>query len=112
MVAITFIYFLSSQLGLHRGIQTLSVINVYLAFLMLLLVAFCVPLEPIINTVWAAIRDYTMLIVSGGWQLESQLRQPLWANVWTYNYYFWWLAWGPFVGVFLARISRGRPLWQ
>ncbi len=112
LVAITLIYFLSSQLGLHRGIQTLSIINVYLAFVMLVLVLLVVPIAPILETIFVALKDYALLVVSGGWQLETQLKDPQWANIWTYNYYFWWLAWGPFVGVFLARISKGRPLWQ
>ncbi|MEO2279332.1 BCCT family transporter [Pseudoalteromonas pernae] len=112
LLIITFIYFMSSQLGLHRGIQTLSIINIYLAFVMLVLVVLVVPIAPIVKTVLVALKDYAMLIVSGAWQLDSQLKDSKWANVWTYNYYFWWLAWGPFVGIFLARISRGRPLWQ
>ncbi|MFY8273435.1 BCCT family transporter [Pseudoalteromonas sp. SSDWG2] len=109
---ITGLYFVSTRLGLKKGIQSLSKFNVYLTLIMMFLVISSVPLEPILSTFTSAIAEYTMLVISGAWQLDSQLVDANWANGWTYNYYFWWLAWGPFVGVFLARISRGRTLRQ
>ncbi|TMO85128.1 BCCT family transporter [Pseudoalteromonas ruthenica] len=112
LLAITALYVTSARFGLRRGIQVLSKFNVYLAFIMMALVILTVPLKPILSTLWNGLKEYLLLVVSGAWQFDSQLKDADWASTWTYNYYFWWLAWGPFVGLFLARISRGRPLWQ
>ena len=106
------LYTLSATLGLKKGIQTLSKFNMLLALALMVWLLFIVPIEPIINIAIGGTWDYLQLISIGTWQLASQLNDPKWANGWTYNYYFWWLAWGPFVGVFLAKISQGRPVWQ
>ena len=109
---IVLLYTISAKLGLKKGIQTLSKFNVWLAFLLLLWLLLLLPIQPIMAIAIEGTRDYLRLIFTGAWQLQSQLNNPEWANGWTYNYYFWWLAWGPFVGVFLAKISQGRPVWQ
>jgi len=109
---IVLLYTISAKLGLKKGIQTLSKFNVWLAFLLLLWLLLLMPIQPIMAIAIDGTRDYLRLIFTGAWQLQSQLNNPEWANGWTYNYYFWWLAWGPFVGVFLAKISQGRPVWQ
>jgi len=109
---IVLLYTISAKLGLKKGIQTLSKFNVWLAFLLLLWLLLLMPIQPIMAIAIEGTRDYLRLIFTGAWQLQSQLNNPEWANGWTYNYYFWWLAWGPFVGVFLAKISQGRPVWQ
>ena len=109
---IVLLYTLSAKFGLKKGIQTLSKLNVYLAFSLIIWLLLFVPIKPIIDIAIGGTWDYIILITSGTWQLANQLKDPEWANGWTYNYYFWWLAWGPFVGVFLAKISQGRPVWQ
>lgn len=109
---IVLLYTISAKLGLKKGIQTLSKFNVYLAFALIAWLLIFVPLKPIIDIALGGTWDYLHLITTGTWQFASVLNNPEWANGWTYNYYFWWLAWGPFVGVFLARISQGRPVWQ
>ncbi|TMO74015.1 choline transporter [Pseudoalteromonas sp. S3785] len=109
---IVVLYTVSAKLGLKKGVQALSKFNVLLAFGMIIWLMFYVPIKPIIDIAIGGTWDYIQLITTGTWQLESVLKNPEWANGWTYNYYFWWLAWGPFVGVFLAKISQGRPVWQ
>ncbi len=109
---IVLLYTFSAKLGLKKGIQTLSKFNVWLAFALLVWLLLLMPIQPIIDIAIDGTVDYVRLIFTGAWQLQSQLNNPEWANGWTYNYYFWWLAWGPFVGVFLAKISQGRPVWQ
>ncbi|MDU0353741.1 BCCT family transporter [Paraglaciecola aquimarina] len=106
------LYTLSATLGLKRGVQALSKFNMFLAVALITGVLFLVPIQPIIDTAIGGTWDYIQLITNGTWHFASQLNDPEWANGWTYNYYFWWLAWGPFVGVFLAKISLGRPVWQ
>lgn len=109
---IVVLYTVSAKLGLKKGVQALSKFNVFLAFGLIIWLLFYVPVKPIIDIAIGGTWDYVQLITTGTWQLESVLKNPEWANGWTYNYYFWWLAWGPFVGVFLAKISQGRPVWQ
>jgi glycine betaine transporter len=109
---IAVLYTISAKLGLKKGIQTLSKFNVYLAFLLIIWLLFFVPIKPVIDIAVGGTWDYIKLILTGAWQFKSVLKDPNWATGWTYNYYFWWLAWGPFVGVFLAKISQGRPVWQ
>ncbi|MEH6396081.1 BCCT family transporter [Pseudoalteromonas sp.] len=112
IVLLALLYSLSARLGLKKGVQTLSQFNVFLAFFVLVWLMMMVPLQPIIDVALKGSKYYIHLLVTGTWQFSSQLNEPKWANSWTYNYYFWWLAWGPFVGVFLAKISQGRPVWQ
>ena len=109
---IALLYTISAKLGLKKGIQTLSKFNVFLAFSLIAWLLIFVPIQPIIDIAIGGTWDYIQLITTGTWQFESVLNDPAWATDWTYNYYFWWLAWGPFVGVFLAKISQGRPVWQ
>ncbi|WP_228482525.1 MULTISPECIES: BCCT family transporter [unclassified Pseudoalteromonas] len=106
------IYSLSVKFGLRRGVQSLSIFNVLLAFSLLVWLLLVVPIEPIIKIAFDGTGYYLQLLATGTWQFDSQLKTPDWATHWTYNYYFWWLAWGPFVGVFLAKISQGRKVWQ
>ena len=109
---IALLYTISAKLGLKKGIQTLSKFNMFLAFALIAWLLIFVPIQPIIDIAIGGTLDYIQLITTGTWQFESVLNDPAWATGWTYNYYFWWLAWGPFVGVFLAKISQGRPVWQ
>jgi len=109
---IVILYTLSAKFGLKKGIQALSKLNVYIAFSLIIWLLMFVPIQPIIDTAVGGTWDYIQLITNGTWHFANQLNDPEWANGWTYNYYFWWLAWGPFVGVFLAKISQGRPVWQ
>ncbi|MCF7519241.1 BCCT family transporter [Pseudoalteromonas sp. L21] len=106
------IYTLSARLGLRRGVQSLSIFNVLLAFSLLIWLLFIVPVAPIVKIALDGTGYYLQLLATGTWQFDSQLNTSTWATHWTYNYYFWWLAWGPFVGVFLANISQGRKVWQ
>jgi glycine betaine transporter len=109
---IVILYTLSAKLCLKKGVQALSKLNVSIALLLIVWLLMLVPIQPITDTAIDGTWDYIKLITSGTWDFANQLKDPLWANGWTYNYYFWWLAWGPFVGVFLAKISQGRPVWQ
>jgi glycine betaine transporter len=109
---IVLLYTLSARLGLKKGIQALSKLNVFIAFLLMIWLLCLVPIQPVVSIAISGTLEYLRLITNGTWHFANQLNEPNWANGWTYNYYFWWLAWGPFVGVFLAKISQGRPVWQ
>ena len=99
----------SVVLGLDRGIRRLSELNVALATLLLLFVAFAGPTSALLEAFPTSLFDYaTALIPLGTGYLT--LGEVEWQKGWTLFYWAWWIAWSPFVGMFVARISRGRTI--
>lgn len=99
----------SVVLGLDRGIRRLSELNVLLATGLLLFVLITGPTLAILNGLPTLLVDYLTALVP----LGSGLAQPgdlAWQKSWTLFYWAWWIAWSPFVGTFIARISRGRTV--
>jgi choline/glycine/proline betaine transport protein len=99
---------LSVSAGLKRGIRLLSLANVWLAALVLGVVLISAPLEPILRNLSTRIADYA---VNLPWlTFETARDDTSWAATWTTFYWGWWISWTPFVGLFIARISRGRTI--
>ncbi|MGE3529833.1 MAG: BCCT family transporter [Methyloceanibacter sp.] len=99
---------LSVSSGLERGIRFLSLANVWLAILVLSAVLIAAPLEPIWRNLTMRIADY---LVNLPWLTFQTARDDTnWAAAWTTFYWGWWISWTPFVGLFIARISRGRTI--
>ena len=106
---ITAIATLSVVLGVDKGVKFLSEWNMRIAVLMLLLV---VVLGPTIFIFQSFVQNtgsyfYSFLEISS-WT-ESYTGND-WQNAWTVFYWGWWIAWSPFVGMFIARISKGRSI--
>ena len=99
----------SVVLGLDKGIRRLSELNVALATLLLLFVAAAGPTLVLVQAFPAHVFDYLVALVplSTGYE---QLGDGEWQKSWTLFYWAWWIAWSPFVGMFIARISRGRTV--
>ena len=106
---ITFVATLSVVSGIQAGIRRLSLFNLGLAGLLMLFVLVMGP------TVYLA----EVLVGSTGLYLQHLPvmslfvefgRESEWQSTWTLFYWGWWIAWSPFVGVFVARISRGRTI--
>ena len=99
----------SVVLGLDRGIRRLSELNVALATILLLFVIVAGPTSAILQALPARLFDYAAALVplSTGYQA---LGDTDWQKSWTLFYWAWWIAWSPFVGMFIARISRGRTI--
>jgi len=108
IIGITLIALTSVMLGVDKGVQRLSQINMALAFLLLLFVIVVGP---------------TLLIATGfvenmGSYLKNlpALSNPFgredtdFMHGWTAFYWAWWISWSPFVGMFIARVSRGRTV--
>ena len=100
---------LSVVLGLNRGIQRLSQINLGLALILLLLIFSIGPTLHLLDALVQNVGLYTTHIVTYGTWTEAYT-QTDWQNNWTIFYWGWWIAWSPFVGTFIARISRGRTI--
>jgi glycine betaine transporter len=105
------LFVLSAVSGVHRGIKLVSNINVILAGSLAAFVFVLGPTTHIFNTITETAGDYLAGLpamsfasgASGGGE---------WLASWTLFYWAWWISWTPFVGAFIARISRGRTIRQ
>jgi glycine betaine transporter len=100
----------SASSGIQRGILWLSTGNFLLALFLLLLVLWWSDVNFILHLLWrASVRYAEILPVWSVRQLEVEGSLG-WSAGWTITYLLWWIAWTPFVGIFIARISRGRSI--
>lgn len=97
--------------GLDKGIRRLSESNLLLAVVLLLFVAIVGPTVFIISLFTESVGNYLANVVSLTFRTDS-LEGSDWQGSWTVFYWGWWISWSPFVGMFIARISRGRTLRQ
>ncbi|MDQ4118293.1 MAG: BCCT family transporter [Actinomycetota bacterium] len=111
IVVLTAAFVLSAVSGIARGIQWLSNINMVLAALLALFVFVVGPTVVILNLIPASIGAYftDFFEMVGRTGAEGPEMQE-WLASWTVFYWAWWISWTPFVGMFLARISRGRTI--
>ncbi len=109
IVITTLLATVSVVLGLDKGIKRLSEINIALAVLLLLGVLFAGPTIYLLQTFMQNTGNYLADIVGKTFNLYAY--EPTeWLGGWTIFYWGWWVSWAPFVGLFIARISRGRTL--
>ncbi|WP_290658690.1 BCCT family transporter [Kocuria sp.] len=106
-------FIISAVSGVSRGIRYLSNINLSLAFVLALFVFLVGPtvflLTLIPSTFSTYISEYLFMTgQSAAWGPQS----AEFSNTWTVYYWAWWLSWSPFVGMFIAKISRGRTIRQ
>ena len=107
---ITMLAGLSLMMGLDKGIKRLSDINIFLTIVLLSFVIFLGPTQFIINSFVENIGNYIHQVIPLGLWTESYAGEENWQSSWTIFYWAWWISWSPFVGVFIARISRGRTI--
>lgn len=109
IAVVTSLATLSVVSGVRRGVRWLSIGNLWLSIILLVFFALFGPTAYLLN----------FLVQSTGSYLQHLPEMSFWTNVtgdsgwqqeWTVFYWGWWLAWAPFVGMFIARISRGRTL--
>lgn len=102
-------YMASTWSGLDKGIKRLSNINLTLCFVLMFYVLFTGPTLAILETITLGIGDYLQNFI--GMSLRaSPYENSEWAYDWTIFYWAWVIAWSPFVGTFVARVSRGRTI--
>ncbi|GAB3946145.1 choline BCCT transporter BetT [Corynebacterium tapiri] len=107
---------LSAVSGVDKGIRLLSELNVYLAIGLMVYIVIVGKTAHLFNAIVVNIGDYVSTFAS--WTMESYayVEDPAaandWLQTWTLFFWAWWIAWATFVGLFLARISRGRTLRQ
>ncbi|WP_304455580.1 BCCT family transporter [Nocardiopsis sp. YSL2] len=113
IIVITSIALLSVLAGIDKGIRRLSVINLWLAFLLLGVVFLFGPKLFMISTMTTSAGDYLGNLVPWSLAFPSPQTDPqaaAWTTAWSVFYWGWWISWAPFVGIFLARISYGRTI--
>ncbi|MRX71666.1 BCCT family transporter [Bacillus lacus] len=107
---VTILYMLSAQTGLNKGIKYLSNVNVTLAILLLLFLLFAGPTNFIMNLFTTTLGSYIQNLPGMSFRMTPFQQENTWVEDWTIFYWAWWISWAPFVGTFIARISRGRTI--
>ncbi|HWU07140.1 MAG TPA: BCCT family transporter, partial [Streptomyces sp.] len=102
----------SAVSGVDRGIKRLSQLNVLLAIGLAAFVLFAGKTTFLLNGLVLNIGDFVSSFPSLTMQTFAFERPVEWLNSWTLFFWAWWIAWAAFVGLFLARISRGRTIRQ
>ena len=103
-------YMLSATTGVDKGIKILSNLNMVIAILIMLMVLFAGPTRFLLETFVDSIGAYFSSLVTVSFKLFPFEDLGGWSAGWTLTYLIWWIAWGPFIGIFVARISRGRTI--
>ncbi|WP_242145039.1 MULTISPECIES: BCCT family transporter [unclassified Bacillus cereus group] len=107
----TILYLTSAQTGLDRGIKYLSNLNFSLAGILLVSFLFLGPTVFIMKYFTSTIGSYIGSLPSMGLELGAfSKNSSSWIENWTIFYWGWWISWSPFVGTFIARVSRGRTI--
>ncbi|NIL79946.1 BCCT family transporter [Rhodococcoides kroppenstedtii] len=111
---LTLAFIASAVSGVAKGIQWLSNINMVLALVLAVFVFVLGPTVLILNLIPTTIGDYVSQLfhMSARTAASSNPETASWLSSWTIFYWAWWVSWTPFVGMFLARISRGRTVRQ
>jgi len=100
---------ISVVLGVDRGIRRLSQINVIIAGMLLLFVLLAGPTRYLLDALVQNMGIYLRYLPRLSFWTETY-SQTAWQHGWTLFYWAWWIAWAPFVGIFVARVSRGRTV--
>ena len=108
---ITALATLSVAAGLDKGIKRLSILNMALAIVLMLFVFLAGPTIFILETFLQNTGSYLNNIVARTFNLQAYTRSD-WIGNWTLFIFGWTIAWAPFVGLFIAKISRGRTIRQ
>ena len=107
ITVVTLLAVVSVLRGIDGGVKVISNINMLVAFLLLILVAligYAVTLGSIPTTLMAYIENIIPLSNPHGREDQA------WLHGWTVFYWAWWISWSPFVGMFIARVSKGRTV--
>ena len=108
IIAITAIALVSVLMGMDKGVKRLSEINMVMAVALFLFVFFATGAVESITRYFSVMTDYVMLLPALSNPIGRE--DTSFFHGWTTFYWAWWIAWSPFVGMFIARISKGRTV--
>lgn len=109
VVIVTIMFLASAISGLDKGIKFLSNTNVLLCVLIAVFCMFIGPTRQILNTLIEGIGNYIQDLPHNAFAVGAYSDSD-WYGGWTIFYWAWWIAWAPFTGTFIARISKGRTI--
>ncbi|WP_214843902.1 BCCT family transporter [Exiguobacterium sp. s150] len=109
IIVLTALFLTSTTTGLDRGIKWLSNVNLATALVLMIFVFFAGPTVFILETFTLGFGDYLQNFIRYSLRLQPY-QQGTWVRDWTIFYWAWAIAWSPFVGAFVARVSRGRTI--
>lgn len=109
IVGLMLLFVVSAITGVHRGIKHISNINAALAGLLFAFVFLAGPSIYIVETFTETLGNYVAQFVPMSLRTGAYGGED-WLSSWTIFYWAWWMSWVPFVGTFIARISRGRTI--
>lgn len=113
VMCITAILLLSITAGLEKGMKRISSINLTLSVLIMLFMFIVGPKLAIMNGLVEGVGNYFSNYLMDSLSVGAfSAEESKWYGGWTVFYWSWWIAWAPFVGTFIARISRGRTIRQ
>ncbi len=115
IVLAVFLTIISVTTGVSKGIKLLSELNIYFAIGLMLFVLFLGNTEFLLNAMVQNVGDYLAQFPSltlNTFAYDQSAETQQWVQDWTLFFWAWWIAWSPFVGLFLAQISKGRTIRQ
>ncbi|MRG87201.1 glycine betaine uptake BCCT transporter [Salinibacillus xinjiangensis] len=111
VAVVTVLFMISAWSGLGKGIKYLSNTNMILAVALFVLMFFVGPTILILNMFTDTVGGYIHNILQMSFRIAPLNEDHrAWINDWTIFYWAWWISWSPFVGIFIARVSRGRTI--
>lgn len=109
MAILMVVYLISSITGLNKGIRILSLVNLSVAFLLMAFAFVVGPTNHIFQTFVTGLGGYIQNFAEMSFNVDPY-QDNAWINEWTVFYWAWAMAWSPFVGMFIARVSKGRTI--
>ena len=110
IAVISLVATVSAVTGVGRGIRIISELNIWLSILLLAYFLFGGPFQWLMGFFFTTFGEYLWNAIPMGFQTFNEEGAAKWQGGWTIFYWGWWISWAPFVGMFIARISRGRTL--
>ncbi len=110
ILVITILFMLSATTGINRGIRYLSWTNIVLAVALMLFVFILGSSVKMIESFTTTLGNYLQNLPTMTFGMNAFTGDRDFLNAWTLFYWAWWIGWSPFVGTFIARVSRGRTI--
>ncbi|WP_420888744.1 BCCT family transporter [Clostridium haemolyticum] len=104
---ITILFLISACTGVKKGIKYLSNLNMFFAVLLLVAAIIVGPFKQIITNLGSGMFNYFLALIG---ENNNIFLNGAWYKQWTLFYWGWWIAWAPFVAIFIARVSKGRTI--
>lgn len=111
MITLSSIATFSVVRGIGTGMRRISELNIILSIILIVILMLIGPARYITNSYLEGIGNYTSNFVGMSLWSDTQ-KDSEWQNWWTAFYWLWWSTWAPFVGMFIAKISKGRTIRQ